>query len=88
MGKLPKIFHSDDKIISNNRKSYISYGNIREEEKLYIEDSFYDLFNKRLSYILKNGEVFSGIVVSKRNNELLFSDGKRISINDICSIEK
>lgn len=88
MSKLPKIYHNDEKIISNNKSSYISYNDVtnREEKHFNIDENIYSLFNKNSLFVLKNGDKYEGVVISKRDNELLLNNGKRININDISSI--
>ena len=87
MSKLPKIYHNDEKIISNNKSSYISYNDVtNKEEKVNIDENIYSLFNKNSLFLLKNGDKCEGVVISKRDNELLLNNGKRININDISSI--
>ena len=87
MSKLPKIYHNGEKIISNNKSSYISYNDVtNKEEKVNIDENIYSLFNKNSLFLLKNGDKCEGVVISKRDNELLLNNGKRININDISSI--
>ncbi len=88
MSKLPKIYHNDEKIISNNKSSYISYNDVtnREEKNFDIDENIYSLFSKNSLFVLKNGDKYEGVVISKRDNELLLNNGKRININDISSI--
>ena len=89
MSKLPRIYHSDEKRISNNKNSYVSYRSINNDEKettFDFDENIYSLFNKKCSFILKNGNTLEGVIISKRDKELLLNDGRRININDISSI--
>ena len=89
MSKLPRIYHSDEKRISNNKNSYVSYRSINNDEKettFDFDENIYSLFNKKSSFILKNGNTLEGVIISKRDKELLLNDGRRININDISSI--
>jgi small nuclear ribonucleoprotein (snRNP)-like protein len=87
--KLPRIFHNNEKIISNNKHSFSSFNNNEENKKN--EDSFsrdllVNYFNKMIVVSLKNGNKYSGILVSKRGNVILLNTGEYININEIVSI--
>lgn len=94
MNKLPKIYHKDERIISNNKYSYISYekrmNNSIKEEKLDIKEKFnyITLFNKKVEIVLNNQTSIYSSIISKQNNMLLLSNGKKIDINEIREIKK
>lgn len=85
MSKLPKIYHNDS-VISNNRKTFFnSHEEIVGER---VEDNnFFNYFNKNVEIILIDGSICHCKILSKRNNQLLLSDGTHIKIENIKSIK-
>ena len=86
MTKLPSIFHSNDKVISNNKNSYIS------SDKFIDKTSFdkrilVNYFNKSINITLNNGNKINGILISKRGDTILLNSGEYININDISSVK-
>lgn len=87
--KLPKIFHNNGKIIANNKHSFTSFSNNEKDNinnESFSKDSLVNYFNKMIVVNLKNGNKYSGILVSKRGNVILLNTGEYININDIASI--
>ena len=95
MSKLPKIFHNDNKFYTNNKNSFNTFekrveNNIEEQKKKYNSidiDGIVTYFNKKIVITLKDGKVYSGVLISKRNNKLLLDTNDYILIDDIISIE-
>ena len=93
MSKLPKIYHKNEKIVSNNKYSYISYEkkinnvtNKNKEEKTEI--NYLTLFNKNVEITLNDGSILHSSIISKYNNNILLIDGRRINIDEIQEIKK
>ncbi len=94
MSKLPKIFHSDEKIISSNKNTYNTFDSLRiekedkedEEEKTFNREVLINYFNKRINVHLKDGSVLSGILLSKRGDTILLNSGEYINLNDVTDV--
>lgn len=88
MSKLPKIYHSNDKVISNNMNCYM---NSKKEEKQEIEENkeieYINYFNKNIEVILKDNSSISGILVSVQKDYILLNNGHYIDIKDILYIK-
>ena len=83
--RLPKVFHDDKFIISNNKTSYSS----SNEDKEFKEVN-YDLFsylNRVVSIKLNSGDTYNGKVLSINRDTILLNDGSYININDIVDIK-
>lgn len=97
MSKLPKIFHSDEKIISSNKNTYNTFDSLRtekedkegkedKEEKTFNREVLINYFNKRINVHLKDGSVLSGILLSKRGDTILLNSGEYINLNDVTDV--
>lgn len=91
MNKLPKIFHNNDRYITNNKKSFNSFEKVDSIEMVnsnsYIDlENLYEYFNKNVVITLKNGNVYSGVLISKRDNKLLLDSSEYIKIDEILKI--
>lgn len=85
MSKLPKIYHND-KVISNNKKTFVNSS--KEIDDKSVEDkNFLNYFNKNVEIILNDGSIYHCKILSKRNSQLLLSDGTYIKIENIKSIK-
>lgn len=83
--KLPKIFHNDDYIASNNRTSFSSF---QEERVKEVKDN--DLFqylNRVVDITLSNNDSISGKIISIRDDKILLNNGISININNILNIK-
>lgn len=94
MSKLPKIFHGNDKIFSNNKNSYNTYSNLRndiekdedKDKESFNKDQLINYFNKRINVVLKNGSVMNGVLISKRGNTILLNSGQYINLDDVKEV--
>lgn len=89
MSKLPRIFHSNEKFISNNKNSFNSFDKVKEKNNL--ENSFnsndlINFFNKSITITLKDNSIISGVLISKRGNNLLLNNGIHLKIEEIDHI--
>lgn len=85
MTKLPKIYHDNRYIVSNNRCSYRSIN----EDKPVIKKE-YDLFsylNRVVTIKLDNGETLVGKVLSIRDDTVLLNSGVYINTDNIVDIK-
>ena len=97
MSRLPSIFHNNDKFLNNNKNSFNTFGILKDSNKIDKKDkkedinivdieNIYSLFNKKVVITLKNGSVYSGVLISKRDNKILLDSSDYILISDILSI--
>ena len=95
MSKLPNIFHNNDKFFTNNKNSFTTFEKIKENKNkelkednnfLIDDDSLINYFNQKVVITLKDGSVYSGVLLSKRDNKILLDSNDYISINDIIKI--
>ena len=94
LSKLPRIFHNNEKFITNNKNSYINFKATKEENKKennYIPsvdvNNLINFFNKKVSIILKNNNESTGVLISKRGDIILLDNGEKINIKDIADIK-
>ena len=83
--RLPKVFHDNKFIVSNNKISYSSLNEAKESR-----EENYDLFsylNRIVSIKLNNGDTYNGKVLSINRDTILLNDGSYININDIVNIK-
>ena len=95
MSKLPNIFHNNDKFLTNNKNSFTTFEKQKESKNeelkkddtfLIDSDSLINYFNQKIVITLKDGSVYSGVLLSKRDNKILLDSNVYISINDIIKI--
>ena len=91
LSKLPSIFHTNDKFYTNNKSSFNTFDKIKEEVKKENDtsidkDDLINYFNKRVVITLKDGSVYSGVLISKRDNKILLDSNAYILIDDISNI--
>ena len=90
MSKLPSIFHSNSKVMSNNKNSFNSFDReeeVNDRDTSFDKDLLINYFNKSVVVELRNGNKSSGILVSKRNDKILLNTGEYIDIKDIVSVK-
>lgn len=83
MTKLPKIFHNDEKYISNNKSSFKTFDREKARDNSFDSDSLINYFNKSINIYLKDGSVVSGILISKRGDNILLRNGIHVNTKDI-----
>ena len=83
MTKLPKIFHNNDKYISNNKNSFKSFDIEKSNDNSFDSDSLIYYFNKNIDIHLKDGSVVSGVLISKRGENILLKNGIHVNTKDI-----
>ncbi len=95
--KLPEIFKNNDKIESNNKKSYYSYAenerivsptndNYSAEKKNDL-NNFFQYFNKRVDIELDDGNITNTKILSKIDNRILLENGSYLDISKIKNIK-
>ena len=84
MSKLPKIFHNNNKCITNNKNSFNTF-NLEKKDIISSFDSniLINYFNKKINIHLKDGKVCNGVLISKRGNTILLNNGEKINIKEI-----
>ena len=89
MSKLPRIFHNNNKFNSNNKTSFNTFGKAKESKVInntFNSNCLIDYFNKSISITLKDGSIISGILISKRGNNLLLNNGIHLKVEEIDHI--
>ena len=84
LARLPKVFHDDKHILSNNKNSYSSL----YDDKVFLE-FIHDLssyLNRVVSIKLNSGDMIEGRVLSVNKDTILLDD-HNISIDDIVDIK-
>lgn len=91
--KLPKIYHSDETLTSNNRDSYYSFSKENSDKiKKIVEtpkkelNNFFSYFNKEVTIITIDDKILNTRILSKRNDLILLEDGTYLNLNKIKSI--
>lgn len=89
--RLPKIYQGENKITSNNKKTYYSFSNDSKQEesnnKQFDTDNFFKYFNKKVEIELMDNTVINSKILSKIDNRLLLENGNYLELNKIKNIK-
>ncbi len=91
--KLPNINKINNKITANNKKTYYSFNNERQEKNInevidfLTEENFFKYFNRNIEITLSNDSIIKTKILSKIDNKILLEDGTYLDLGKIKNIK-
>lgn len=91
--KLPNINKINNKITVNNKKTYYSFNNERQEKNInevidfLTEENFFKYFNRNVEITLSNDSIIKTKILSKIDNKILLEDGTYLDLGKIKNIK-
>ncbi len=91
--KLPNINKINNKITANNKKTYYSFNNERQEKNInevidfLTEENFFKYFNRNVEITLSNDSIIKTKILSKIDNKILLEDGTYLDLGKIKNIK-
>ena len=91
--KLPNINKINNKITANNKKTYYSFNNERQEKNInevidfLTEENFFKYFNRNIVITLSNDSIIKTKILSKIDNKILLEDGTYLDLGKIKNIK-
>lgn len=91
--RLPDINKINNKITTNNKKTYYSFynesheKNINNTSDILTEENFFKYFNRNVEIILFDASIIKTKILSKIDNKLLLEDGSYLEVGKIKNIK-